>query len=481
MPKKPALQYKTIDLPVLPLRDVVVFPHMVIPLFVGRVRSVAALEAAVNGSQRVLLVAQKDAAQDSPSPDDIYRVGAVAAILQMLKMPDGTVKVLVEGKRRATITRFIHDPDDADGAFACEAELVEDAPVTSREADGLVRAVAGEFERYVKLNPKIPPEILTSLAGIDDPGRIADTVAAHLGLKNDAKQKILELTDAAARLEHILGVMDSEIDLLQVEKRIRSRVKKQMEKSQREYYLNEQMKAIQKELGEMDDVPNETDELAKKIAESGMSADAREKAEAELKKLKMMSPMSAEATVVRNYIDWLLAVPWKKMSRISKDLAKAQTILDEDHYGLEKVKDRILEYLAVQQRVKKSKAAILCLVGPPGVGKTSLGKSSRARPTASFCACRWAACATKPKSAATAAPTSARCRAKSSRTWRRAKRATRCLCWTKSTRCRWTFAATRRRRCWRCSTRNKTTPSATTTWKSTTTYPMSCSSPPPTR
>ncbi|MDD9812283.1 MAG: endopeptidase La [Gammaproteobacteria bacterium] len=376
MPKKtPALQYKTIDLPVLPLRDVVVFPHMVIPLFVGRVRSVAALEAAVSGSQRVLLVAQKDAAQDSPAPDDIYRVGTVAAILQMLKMPDGTVKVLVEGKRRATIARFIHDPDDADGSFACEAELVEDAPPASREADGLVRAVAGEFERYVKLNPKIPPEILTSLAGIDDPGRIADTVAAHLSLKNDAKQKILELTDAAARLEHILGVMDSEIDLLQVEKRIRSRVKKQMEKSQREYYLNEQMKAIQKELGDMEDVPNETDELARKIADSGMSKEARDKAENELKKLKMMSPMSAEATVVRNYIDWLLAAPWKKQSRVSKDLAKAQTILDEDHYGLEKVKDRILEYLAVQQRVKKSKAAILCLVGPPGVGKTSLGKS----------------------------------------------------------------------------------------------------------
>ena len=366
---------KSLDLPVLPLRDVVVFPHMVIPLFVGRVRSVAALDAAMAGAQRILLVAQKDAAQDSPAPDDIYRVGTVAAILQMLKMPDGTVKVLVEGKRRAVIARFIHDPDDPDASFACEAELVEDPPAASREADVLVRAVAGEVEKYVKLNPKIPPEILTSLAGIEEPGRVGDTVAAHLNLKNDAKQKILELTDSAARLEHILGVMDSEIDLLQVEKRIRSRVKKQMEKSQREYYLNEQMKAIQKELGDMEDAPNEADELARKIADSGMSAEAREKAENELKKLKMMSPMSAEATVVRNYIDWLLAVPWKKHSRISKDLAKAQKILDEDHYGLEKVKDRILEYLAVQQRVKKSKAAILCLVGPPGVGKTSLGQS----------------------------------------------------------------------------------------------------------
>ena len=367
------------DLPVLPLRDVVVFPHMVIPLFVGRARSIAALETAMRSDKSILLVAQKDATQDSPTPDDIYRVGTVAAILQLLKMPDGTVKVLVEGEQRAGIVRFTHDPDDDEAGFACEARLMDDTHVASRESarelDVLVRAVAGEFERYVKLNPKIPPEILTALAGIDTPGRIGDTIAAHLNLKNDAKQKILELTGAAERLEHILGVMDSEIDLLEVEKRIRTRVKKQMEKSQREYYLNEQMKAIQKELGEMEDVPNETDELARKIADSGMSAEARGKAENELKKLKMMSPMSAEATVVRNYIDWLLAVPWKKQSRISKDLVKAQKILDEDHYGLEKVKDRILEYLAVQQRVKKSKAAILCLVGPPGVGKTSLGQS----------------------------------------------------------------------------------------------------------
>ena len=367
------------DLPVLPLRDVVVFPHMVIPLFVGRARSIAALETAMRSDKSILLVAQKDATQDAPTPDDIYRVGTVAAILQLLKMPDGTVKVLVEGEQRAGIIRFTHDPDDDEAGFACEAVLMDDTHVASRESarelDVLVRAVAGEFERYVKLNPKIPPEILTALAGIDTPGRIGDTIAAHLNLKNAAKQKILELTGAAERLEHILGVMDSEIDLLEVEKRIRTRVKKQMEKSQREYYLNEQMKAIQKELGEMEDVPNETDELARKIADSGMSAEARGKAENELKKLKMMSPMSAEATVVRNYIDWLLAVPWKKQSRISKDLVKAQKILDEDHYGLEKVKDRILEYLAVQQRVKKSKAAILCLVGPPGVGKTSLGQS----------------------------------------------------------------------------------------------------------
>ena len=363
------------ELPVLPLRDVVVFPHMVIPLFVGRPRSVKALEAATTSGNSILLAAQKDAAQDEPTPDDIYRVGTVASILQMLKMPDGTVKVLVEGQRRATILQFTHDAADDKTGFACRAELANEAHKESRELDVLMRAVAAEFEKYVKLNPKIPPEILTSLAGIESPGRVGDTIAAHLSLKNEAKQKILELISPAARLEHILGVMDSEIDLLQVEKRIRSRVKKQMEKSQREYYLNEQMKAIQKELGDLEDVPNETEELAKKIADSGMSEEARGKAEAELKKLKMMSPMSAEATVVRNYIDWLLAVPWKKQSRTSKDLRKAQKILDDDHYGLEKVKDRILEYLAVQQRVKKSKAAVLCLVGPPGVGKTSLGQS----------------------------------------------------------------------------------------------------------
>ena len=363
------------DLPVLPLRDVVVFPHMVIPLFVGRLRSIKALEAAMAGGKNILLVAQKDATQDVPAPDDIYRVGTVASILQLLKMPDGTVKVLVEGEQRASIVRYTHDRKDEEAGFTCEAQLVDDNHVASRESDVLVRAVAAEFEKYVKLNPKIPPELLTSLTGIDNPGRIGDTIAAHLNLRNDAKQKILELFVPTERLEHILGVMDSEIDLLQVEKRIRTRVKKQMEKSQREYYLNEQMKAIQKELGDMEDVPNETDELARKIKDSGMSAEARGKAENELKKLKMMSPMSAEATVVRNYIDWLLAVPWKKQSRISKDLVKAQKILDDDHYGLEKVKDRILEYLAVQQRVKKSKAAILCLVGPPGVGKTSLGQS----------------------------------------------------------------------------------------------------------
>jgi len=322
-----------------------------------------------------LLSAQRDAAEDNPDPEGIYRVGTVANILQMLKMPDGTVKVLVEGEQRANITSFGIDPDNDEEAIVCEAVMIESESEKGRELEVLASTVVSEFEKYVKLNAKIPPEILTSLTGIDDAGRVGDTIAAHLNLKNEEKQSILELVTVAERLEHILGVMDSEIDLLEVEKRIRNRVKKQMEKSQREYYLNEQMKAIQKELGDMEEVPNETDELARKIEEAGMSEEATEKAEAELKKLKMMSPMSAEATVVRNYIEWLVSLPWKTRTRISRNMAKAQQILDDDHYGLEKVKERILEYLAVQQRVKKSKAAILCLVGPPGVGKTSLGQS----------------------------------------------------------------------------------------------------------
>lgn len=363
------------DLPVLPLRDVVVFPHMVIPLFVGRARSIKALEIAMTNNKKILLVAQKDATQETPTEQDIYQIGTHASILQLMKMPDGTLKVLVEGMQRATITRFTHEPNDDQTSFTCDAELIDETHVASRESDVLVRAVTAEFEKYVKLNPKIPPEVLTALAGIDNPGRIGDMMAAHLNLKNATKQKILELLEVEQRLEHLLGVMNSEIDLLKVEQRIRARVKNQMEKSQRDYYLNEQMKAIQKELGDTDDAPNEIEELTDNIANSGMSTEARSKAEHELKKLKMMSPMSAEAAVVRNYIDWLLSVPWKKHSRISQNLVKAQKILDHDHYGLEKVKERILEYLAVQQRVKKSKSAILCLVGPPGVGKTSLGKS----------------------------------------------------------------------------------------------------------
>ncbi|MDZ7842824.1 MAG: endopeptidase La [Gammaproteobacteria bacterium] len=359
------------SIPVLPLRDVVVFPHMVIPLFVGRQKSIKALERSMEIGKHILLVAQKEAADDDPGPDDIYQVGTVASILQLLKLPDGTVKVLVEGEKRCRVSSY----DVTEDYFSAAVDFVEDDEMDEREAEVLIRTVMNEFDQYVKLNNKIPPEILTSLAGIDDGGRLADTIAAHLSLKIEDKQHILEMAGTRDRLEHILGVMESEIDLLQVEKRIRGRVKKQMEKSQREYYLNEQMKAIQKELGDMEDAPNELDDLVKKVEESGMPKEAREKAEAEIKKLKMMSPMSAEATVVRNFVDWLVQVPWKKRSKVRKDIAAAERILDEDHYGLEKVKERILEYLAVQQRQKKIKGPILCLVGPPGVGKTSLGKS----------------------------------------------------------------------------------------------------------
>jgi len=361
----------SLTLPVLPLRDVVVFPHMVIPLFVGRKKSITALERAMESGKQIMLVAQMSASDDDPTPEQIHRIGTVASILQLLKLPDGTVKVLVEGEQRAEIQQFTESED----SFTALVNMVESVPVEDREGEALMRSVLAEFDQYVKLNMKIPPEILTSLAGIDEPGRLADAIAAHLSLKIEDKQKILEMRNTRERLEHILGVMESEIDLLQVEKRIRGRVKRQMEKSQREYYLNEQMKAIQKELGELEEGPNEAEELSKKIEKAGMPKEAREKAEAELKKLKMMSPMSAEATVVRNYIDWLVNVPWKKRSKIRKDLTAAEKILEADHYGLEKVKERILEYLAVQQRVNKLKGPILCLVGPPGVGKTSLGQS----------------------------------------------------------------------------------------------------------
>ncbi len=357
--------------PMLPLRDVVVFPHMVIPLFVGREKSIKALDDAMESGKQIFLAAQHDAADDDPSPEHIYEIGTVANILQLLKLPDGTVKVLVEGTARAAIVRYVQSEE----TFEVDAVDVNDELIDEREAEVLIRTVVTEFEQYVKLNQKIPPEVLTSLSGIEEPGRLADTIAAHLTLRNEEKQKILEYASSRERLEHILGIMESEIDLLQVEKRIRGRVKKQMEKSQREYYLNEQMKAIQNELGEMEDAPNEMDELQKKIEEAGMSKEALEKAESELKKLRMMSPMSAEATVVRNYIDWLVQVPWKKRTRVSKDLAKAESMLEGDHYGLDQVKERILEYLAVQQRIKKIRGPILCLVGPPGVGKTSLGES----------------------------------------------------------------------------------------------------------
>jgi len=358
--------------PVLPLRDVVVYPHMVIPLFVGRDKSIKALESAMAGDKQVLLVAQKSAEVDDPQADDIHRVGTLSTILQLLKLPDGTVKVLVEGASRARVVHYL-TKDDFFSAQVGQLESSEAAD--EREVEVLMRSLLAQFDQYVKLNKKVPPEILTSLSGIDDPGRLADTIAAHMSLKLDEKQKILEMEDVRVRLEHLLGLVEGEIDILQVEKRIRSRVKQQMEKSQREYYLNEQMKAIQKELGDLDEAPNEIEDLTNRIEKAGMPKEAKEKATSELNKLKQMSPMSAEATVVRNYIDWLVGAPWKKRTKIRHDLAEAEEVLEADHYGLEKVKERILEYLAVQQRVKKLKGPILCLVGPPGVGKTSLGRS----------------------------------------------------------------------------------------------------------
>ncbi len=358
-------------LPILPLRDVVVYPHMVIPLFVGREKSVVALDQAMAAGKEIFLVPQTKADVDEPGEQDIYEIGTVATILQLLKLPDGTVKVLVEGSHRARIQNL-----EIGECFSAEAgELPEDDEFDEREMEVLARSVVSRFEEYVKLNKKIPPEILTSLAGIDQPGRLADTVAAHMALKLSGKQKILEINNVKTRLEHVLGLVDDEIDILQIEKRIRGRVKQQMEKSQHEYYLNEQMKAIQKELGDLEDAPNELAELEKKIKTVGMTKEGKEKATSELNKLKLMSPMSAEATVVRNYVDWLVKVPWKKRTKILQNLEEAEQVLEEDHYGLEKVKERILEYLAVQQRVKELKGPILCLVGPPGVGKTSLGQS----------------------------------------------------------------------------------------------------------
>ena len=359
------------EMPVLPLRDVVVYPHMVIPLFVGRDKSIKALEAAMENDKQIFLGAQKSASLDDPSEKDIYKLGTLSTILQLLKLPDGTIKVLVEGGERAVINEFI----EGETYFKASIEMMQSEVLPEREAEVLVRSVLGQFDQYVKLNNKVPPEILSSLSTIDEPGRLADTIAAHMALKIEERQEVLELLDVRARLERLMSIMESEIDLLQVEKRIRGRVKRQMEKSQREYYLNEQMKAIQKELGELDDVPNEIEDLTNKIEAAGMSKDALAKAKAELNKLKMMSPMSAEATVVRNYIDWVVNVPWKKRSKVRRDLAIAEAVLEEDHYGLEKVKERILEYLAVQQRVNKLKGPVLCLVGPPGVGKTSLGRS----------------------------------------------------------------------------------------------------------
>jgi ATP-dependent Lon protease len=360
-----------IELPLLPLRDVVVYPHMVIPLFVGRERSIQALEEAMASDKQILLVAQKNASVDDPGEDDMYQVGTVSTVLQLLKLPDGTVKVLVEGGYRAKLEAV----KSTDGFYTAMTVADEPADLDQKEADALVQSAMGQFDKYVNLSKKVPSEVLNSVSGIEEPGRLADTIAAHMSLELEQKQAILEVADIHERIDQLMGLMDAEIDLFQVEKRIRGRVKKQMEKSQREYYLNEQMKAIQKELGDMDEAPNEMEELQEKIKNSGMSKEAEAKSNAELNKLKMMSPMSAEASVVRSYLDWMVGVPWKKRSKLKHDLKLAQEILDEDHYGLDEVKERIVEYLAVQKRVKKIKGPVLCLVGPPGVGKTSLGES----------------------------------------------------------------------------------------------------------
>ena len=357
--------------PVLPLRDIVVFPHMIVPLFVGREKSINALEEVMRADKQILLATQKDAGDDDPSPQAIYEVGTLATVLQLLKLPDGTVKVLVEGRDRAQILRYT----DRQNYFEAEARILPETVGEEVEVEALARSVVSEFENYVKLNKKVSPEVLSAVSNIEDYSKLADTVASHLAVRIPEKQEILGLTSVAERLEKVLGMMESEISVLQVEKRIRSRVKRQMEKTQREYYLNEQMKAIQKELGDGEDGRDEMRELEERIAKTKFSKEAREKAETELKKLRQMSPMSAEATVVRNYLDWLLGIPWKKRSKVRNDLAFAEEVLNADHYGLEKVKERIVEYLAVQSRANKLKGPILCLVGPPGVGKTSLGKS----------------------------------------------------------------------------------------------------------
>ncbi len=359
------------EIPLLPLRDVVVYPHMVIPLFVGREKSIQALEAAMADDKQILLVAQKDATRDDPGLDDLYRVGTVSNILQLLRLPDGTVKVLVEGIARVSLDEAYDEPD----YFRAIVSAVQSRPVAEEDSATLARVLQKEFEQYVNSTRKVPKEVLSSLTGIDEPGRLSDTVAAHMALNVEQKQALLEIADVTTRINQLIAAMDSEIDLIHLEKRIRGRVKKQMEKSQREYYLNEQMKAIQKELGDLDEAPNEIDALQKRIAEAGMSKEALEKTQAELNKLKMMSPMSAEASVVRSYLEWMLTTPWKKRSKVRLDLQKAEEVLEADHYGLEEVKERILEYLAVQKRVKKLKGPVLCLVGPPGVGKTSLGES----------------------------------------------------------------------------------------------------------
>jgi len=394
--------------PVLPLRDIVVFPHMIVPLFVGREKSVKALEDVMKEDKQILLVTQKNAAQDDPTSADIYSVGTVGTVLQLLKLPDSTVKVLVEGGQRARLLRFAEN----DQFFQAYGETIVEKPGDQQELEALARTAVSQFEQYIKLNKKIPPEVLVSINQIEDPSKLADTIASHLALKIPEKQELLETETISERLEKVFGYMEAEIGVLQVEKRIRSRVKRQMEKTQREYYLNEQLKAIQKELGEGEEGRDELAELEERINKTKLSKEGRDKALAEVKKLRTMSPMSAEATVVRNYLDWMLSIPWQVRTKVKRDIKAAEKVLNHDHFGLEKVKERILEYLAVQQRMRKVKGPILCLVGPPGVGKTSLGKSVARATGRNFVRMSLAACATRRRSAATGAPISARCRAR---------------------------------------------------------------------
>src|SRR5687767_1418442 len=452
--------------PVLPLRDIVVFPHMIVPLFVGREKSINALEEVMRADKQILLATQKDAGDDDPSPEAIYEIGTLATVLQLLKLPDGTVKVLVEGRDRAQILRYT----ERQNYFEAEGRVLAETIGEEVEVEALSRSVVSEFENYVKLNKKVSPEVLSAVANIEDYSKLADTIASHLAVRIPEKQEILALTSVVERLEKVLGMMESEISVLQVEKRIRSRVKRQMEKTQREYYLNEQMKAIQKELGDGEEGRDELRELEERIAKTKFSKEAKEKAETELKKLRQMSPMSAEATVVRNYLDWLLGIPWKKRSKLRNDLAFAQDVLDADHFGLEKVKERIVEYLAVQSRANKLRGPILCLSGLPASARPRSASRSPGRPGANSSACRLAACATRPRSAATGAPISARCPARSSSRCARPRSPTRSSCLTRSTRWAWISAAILRPHCLRCWIPSRTQPSWTIISKSNTTF-----------
>ena len=454
--------------PLMPLRDVVVFPSMVAPLFVGRDRSVAALEYAMENGKTIFMATQREAKVDDPREGDIYQVGTLSTVLQLLRLPDGTVKALIEGRERARITSFETNPD----FFMVELEVLDQPFPPDLESEALIRSVVASFDQYAKLNKKIPKEVLLSVGAITDPGALADTVVSHLPIKLEDRQQLLEIIEPNRRLSRLFELLRSEIEILQIERRIKGRVKRQMEKTQREYYLNEQMRAIQKEMGEKDDLKSEAKDLEEKLKSKRMPREARQKIEAEIKKLKMMSPMSAEATVVRNYVDWLMALPWYERTRDKLDLTEAHTILDEDHYGLDKPKERILEFLAVQACSPRRSRAPSCAswalrewARPPWPAPSPgpWGATSSGSP--------WAGCATRPRYAATAAPTSAPCPARSSSPCAGPAASTRCSAWTRWTRCPPTSGATPPRPCWRCWTRSRTSPSTTTTWTRTTTCP----------